>query len=892
MRIIPALAPQLTHRHENCIFPFLWMRGEPPEVLREELAKIDECGIKAFCVESRPHPDFVGPGWWRDFDLLLEEARARGMKIWILDDAHFPTGMANGLIPQKYPERARQYAMIQTTDAVGPVPCAELDVRLMTTRRFTWMDFGKPRNEPLRSDVELLSVTAAQVVEGDLLEDSRVDLTCLVQDGTLRWDVPAGVWRICVCFTTYDFGSHNEYINYIDPDSVHTLIEAVYEPHYQHYKEEFGKTIAGFFSDEPGFYNTEGYTMTESIGRKLMALPWSREMPELLAQRLGADWKEQLPALWYSTRDEAHTAHVRYAYMDVVSSLYSRHFSCQLGEWCQSHGVEYVGHVVEDNNQHSRLGCGAAHFFRAIAGQHMSGIDNIGGQIIPGNPSAFRHGPAYVIDGAFFHYALGKLGASAAQIDPKKQGRAMCETFGAYGWNLGVKGMKWMTDYLILQGINRLVPHAFSMKDYPDDDCPPHFYARGANPQFPWFAQLMQYANRMCSLFSDGVNVPQAAILYHGEQEWMNDCMMIQEPARELLEHQIDFEFLPIDVLTHPQSFGTRVEGNALTVNGRTMQVLIVPETRCIGEDFVTWLTQFPQLSVLFVNSLPQLVVGKNGAPCPDLSKWLNRYPAVPLFQLGSYLADLGIRDAVSSQPVPYLGIYHYRKGASELYFLFNTSLSQRVDTQVTFPVEHWGVGYDGERNVTYPITQVRADTGLQVEIALGPYQSMVLVFDAQAEPGQAIPLGQPVQRLDLSRGWTLALTEGKDYHTFSPAQIVETLEPVNLSHPYFSGVMAYETSIDLSSWEGPTVFTAQYIYECAELFVNGVSAGKKLTPEYHWDVSGLCKPGQNTLRIEVVNTLTRDSLKHPGIFGPEREITEPAGMFGKVELLRYAPET
>ena len=35
------------------------------------------------------------------------------------------------------------------------------------------------------------------------------------------------------------------------------LIEAVYEPHWEHYKDEFGKTIVGFFSDEPSLGNEQ-----------------------------------------------------------------------------------------------------------------------------------------------------------------------------------------------------------------------------------------------------------------------------------------------------------------------------------------------------------------------------------------------------------------------------------------------------------------------------------------------------------------------------------------------------------------------------------------------------------------------------------------------------------
>ena len=54
------------------IFPFLWMRSEDEATLRREIEKISECGIKAVCVEARPHDDFCGPGWWHDMDIVLD----------------------------------------------------------------------------------------------------------------------------------------------------------------------------------------------------------------------------------------------------------------------------------------------------------------------------------------------------------------------------------------------------------------------------------------------------------------------------------------------------------------------------------------------------------------------------------------------------------------------------------------------------------------------------------------------------------------------------------------------------------------------------------------------------------------------------------------------------
>jgi len=59
--------------------------------------------------------------------------------------------------------------------------------------------------------------------------------------------------------------------------------------------------------------------------------------------------------------------------MDVISRLYAQNFTDQIGAWCRAHQVEYIGHVLEDNGNHARLGAGAGHFFRALGGQDMSG---------------------------------------------------------------------------------------------------------------------------------------------------------------------------------------------------------------------------------------------------------------------------------------------------------------------------------------------------------------------------------------------------------------------------------------------------------------------------------------------------------------------------------------
>ena len=55
---------------EPNVFPFLWLHGEDEATLREYMGVIYNAGCRAVCLESRPHPDYLGPGWWRDLDIL------------------------------------------------------------------------------------------------------------------------------------------------------------------------------------------------------------------------------------------------------------------------------------------------------------------------------------------------------------------------------------------------------------------------------------------------------------------------------------------------------------------------------------------------------------------------------------------------------------------------------------------------------------------------------------------------------------------------------------------------------------------------------------------------------------------------------------------------------
>ena len=575
----------LQGEYTSHILPFLWMKGEENETIGKELDKIEECGIREVCLESRPHPDFCGPKWWENLDFICKEAEKRGFRLWILDDNKFPTGHANGGF-EKHPEQAKLYLGERHMDIMGPCRGGAVLVENF-----------------IPSDGRLLGILAVPKPDGQTLAVSGngiLNLTDTMENGFVYFDLPEGPYRLFILFTTQTGGGREHYMNLIDSSSVKVLLDEVYEKHYARYSNYFGNVIAGFFSDEPELGNVKGYPFDNMLGQKDIRLPWSDELEGKLTGIWNDNFLTNLPALWYDSGEK--TVKVRTEYMDTVTDLIHTCFSGQIGNWCQAHGVEYIGHIIEDDNAHARMGCSIGHYFREMEGQHMAGVDVVHHQIVPGFTQPVHQWIAGDRDGEFFHFGLAKLGSSAAHIQKNKKDRALCEIFGNYGWAEGNSFMKWLTNHMLVRGINEFTPHAFSMK-YPDPDCPPHFYAGGNNPGFECFTWLMRYMNRAAHFLSGGTHLADAAILYHGESEWCGEAMYFQKPGRALMEKQLDYDVIPADIFAE-----ATVENGVLKILDKTYASLILPCVQYLDERVVQFIetNRANGLKVYIIDKIPE----------------------------------------------------------------------------------------------------------------------------------------------------------------------------------------------------------------------------------------------------------------------------------------------
>lgn len=541
-----------------------------------------------------------------------------------------------------------------------------------------------------------------------------------------------------------------------------------------------------------------------------------------------------------------------------------------------------MGHVIEENNGHARLGCGAGHFFRALWGQDLGGIDIVLHGLIPGiKGGSHTSSVGLEADTDFFYYSLAQLTTSVAHLDPKKRGRSMCEIFGAFGWQEGVREMKWLADFMLSRGVNYYVPHAFTGKAFPDPDCPPHFYGHGHNPQYRYFGKLMQYMNRVSTLIDGGRHLSEVAVLYHAEAEWAgNDYMKMQVPMEVLTQNQIEADIISIDLLEE-----AACTNGVFSVNNMTYGMLVVPYTKYIPAHLVKSLAALcaKNVPVIFVDALPEA----SSTDPIDVEGKLSQMgcEVVPLCDLAKVAAAIVAPRVQTDSFEPDLKIYPYENEGNLYVLLFNEGIQNPIETTLFVDDERTPYFYDAMTNRAIAADVQPGEYGVNVALRLEPWEMLVLAFEEGELPElcQPMPVNTvPFMNLD-GLTWKVGLAESIDYPNFTPTDVVSG--PANLLDrdklPRFSGIIRYETAFTLDEVPETCILDLGVVGEVAHVYVNGVDAGYKWQSPLRFDVGALLKAGENALLIEVTNTLGYSQRDRGSSFLP----LAPSGLVGPVNL-------
>jgi hypothetical protein len=404
----------------------------------------------------------------------------------------------------------------------------------------------------------------------------------------------------------------------------------------------------------------------------------------------------------------------------------------------------------------------------------------------------------------------------------------------------------------------------------------------------------MRYMNRLCHIFNGGLHVCDVAVLYHAEAEWAGEYMLSQKPARVLAENQIDYDILPSDVFADPAYFNASLDGE-LSVNAEKYGALVIPYsqfiTRAVAEFIKSNSERFP---IVFIDSTPEGICDMAESEEQEaLIKSVQSCTTIQLNRLPEFLGAFDCRSVRVSPECRYIRFQRYVQTDGEYYMFSNEAAVDVFEGYADLPVAGSPVIYDAMENVIRPVCYESLGGGTRVYLKLAPYESVVLCFGKTQDIeklGEPAPERTPYgNTLELSGDWEISIAESKDYPDFKAFKTCTRLTDIGLELPEFSGFIRYETKFTLEN-TGDALLVFDDAYEGVEVWLNDSYVNMKICPPYRFDVSGKLKSGENTLRVEVANTLDRKvrTILGHGLGHSLRRrsaIIEPSGLIGGVRL-------
>lgn len=316
----------------------------------------------------------------------------------------------------------------------------------------------------------------------------------------------------------------------LNPEAVASFLHLTHDRHYERLGAHFGKTIIAIFTDEPNVLGR---------GHKRGVKPWTWDFEAFLDAFLGYDFRPYLAALWEEDAPEAPRR--RRDFARAVNARLEQVYYKQYSEWCDAHHIALTGHPA------GSMDIGVLKHF------HIPGQDVVWRYLEPFQDKS--------LEGA--HSTMGKCGSSA-KINYGRA-RNLNECFGAYGWEFTWEEMRWLTDWLLVRGVDMLSPHAFyySIRGERRNERPPD-----VGPNNAWWNRYKPYADycrRISWLNGAGTHVCDIAVLAAA-------TYLPWRAARTLFEHQRDFNYLDGDTLLRQAT----VDGEGIAVGGAHYKMLII----------------------------------------------------------------------------------------------------------------------------------------------------------------------------------------------------------------------------------------------------------------------------------------------------------------------------
>jgi hypothetical protein len=616
---------------EMGILPFWFWNGEMDDKEMEwQLKEYKAKGITGLFIHGRfgLKVPYVSDAWFEKVKVAVRLAKEIGIDAWVYDEMNWPSGTAERKVPKQYPHLTQKYLELVALNVDGPL--------------FTFLEATDNRyvNTGDSYPIAAFGCTEEEYQTGI---KHPIDLTQnLSFEKVIPWEAPAGKWRL-LYFLEKEVPY---YIDTLNPESTNRFLELTHERYKAFVGEEFGKTVPGFYTDEPAMHYYH-------VGIDNFVVPWTSQMFKIFREKRGYDLKPYLPALYANMGEK--TARIRYDFWRTLTEQYAETYYKRIHDWCEENGVIFTGHLLFEEWIRLHARC-EGNLFTYLKQMHLIGVDHLYPKVgTKAEPDQ--------------HVAL-KIASSAAHHFGST--RLLCESMGGSYWDCTLERMKWIANWEYVLGVNLFNNHGYhySIEGERKRDWPPsQFYH---HTWWDYYPQFTTYMARLSHLLSGGRHVARLLVLYPLTSIWANYVPQARDAVGNVIEGDFnyltdallrlhyDFDFTDEDTL-----IASTVEKGKVKIRDEEFAVVILPPVTHMKKATFDKLERFVKAG--------GTVIGDTLLPCEFMEAEKNGAvkEVKKLFGVDPQMVLVEFTDGRSSRPKVF-----QKHGKGAVYFLKGKGLS------------------------------------------------------------------------------------------------------------------------------------------------------------------------------------------------------------------------
>src|SRR5574344_467348 len=464
-----------------------WEGAMDPKIMKSDLNLMQSVDTRVVNIEpgyNFPY-EYLSDGWFKMIKMAVKEAKSRGMKVWLIDDAKYPSGFAGGKFSRERPD-LKMWALIQ------------LDTKFEVKAGETLAERAVPQGA-----VSAIATSAGQTNRQIEIKDGKISFSAGNHDWTIAF---AGYAHKSGDTRAVNNLSHGkDTVNFLhdelNPEAVDQFIKWTHQAGRDAAGKEAGVTLMGYRGDEPEYMYT----------------PWTPKMNQIFIEKKGYDPTPYYASFFAPVKTEQEKR-VKADYWDVWSELYADTFFKRQADFLEKNNMAYIVHL---NNEHQMPVNIEANgdFFRVLNRVHFPGVDVIGSQLAQGVNNDFP-----------------KLASSVSHVYGKP--RAFSETMGAMRGGLPVS--KQVLNYQFVRGINYFEYDFWSSKSQTAESL-------AKDPGMAQLADYINRTSYMFTMGVPGARVamyyPILSMWLGNNAVYWN----LSNLSQMLMRHQVDFDYVDDD---------------------------------------------------------------------------------------------------------------------------------------------------------------------------------------------------------------------------------------------------------------------------------------------------------------------------------------------------------